>query len=172
MKTILWATLSANGNYARSSAEHPPKREALEDFAAQVRRAGNFIVGRKTFEGFQAQQQASAGPPPFAGVDIVVVTTRSLSIPGISTAVSPRAALDHLTARGHATALIAGGETLHDAFLADDLVDELVLDVAPVLEDEGLKIRLPRGARRDVRLLETKLLGGDVVQLRYGVERR
>jgi hypothetical protein len=32
MKTILWAALTANGNYAQSSPEHPPKKEALDDF--------------------------------------------------------------------------------------------------------------------------------------------
>ena len=45
MKMIMWATLSANGNYATSSAEHPPKKEALMDFANQAKVSGNFISG-------------------------------------------------------------------------------------------------------------------------------
>ena len=72
MKTILWATLTANGNYAQSSAENPPKPEALADFAAQAKTAGNFIVGRKTFEGFAAN-----GGGPFGDLDIVVTYTQS-----------------------------------------------------------------------------------------------
>lgn len=54
MKTILWATLTGNGNYAQSSPENPPKKEALGDFAAHAQAAGNFIVGRRTFEGMLA----------------------------------------------------------------------------------------------------------------------
>lgn len=27
MKTILWATLTANGNYAQSTPENPPKKK-------------------------------------------------------------------------------------------------------------------------------------------------
>jgi hypothetical protein len=54
MKTIVWATLTANGNYAQASAAHPPKPEALGDFAAHAKRVGNFIVGRRTFEAFQS----------------------------------------------------------------------------------------------------------------------
>ena len=48
MKTILWATLTANGNYAQSGPENPPKKEALEDFTAHAKAAG---IGRRSFEG-------------------------------------------------------------------------------------------------------------------------
>ena len=59
-----------------------------------------------------------------------------------------------------------------NAFLAADLVDELVLDVAPALEDEGFKLILPKGRHRPLALLETKPLGGGVVQLRYDLRAR
>lgn len=39
--------------------------------------------------------------------------------------------------------------------------------VAPVLEDAGFELELPRGAHRDMRLLETRSVGGGVVGLRY-----
>ena len=37
-----------------------PKREALDDFESQAKRAGNFIVGRRTFEAsFQITRAAT-----------------------------------------------------------------------------------------------------------------
>jgi len=171
MKTILWATLTANGNYARSTPEHPPKREALADFAANVGRTGNFIVGRRTFEEFQAQP-ARGGDQPFAQTDIVVVTTSDLQLPGVTCVKTPRAALEHLERRGHESALIAGGETLHNAFLAEDLVDELVFDIAPTFEEQGLNVVLPPGRYRELRLLGVKELGSGVVQLHYSIGQR
>jgi dihydrofolate reductase len=163
MKTILWATLSANGNYARSSADNPPRPEALRDFAQHAKAHGNFIVGRKTFEGFAAN-----GPDPnFAALDIVVVSSRPVSISGVTWACSPSVALKHLEEHGHTTALLSGGESLHNAFLADDLVDEAVFNIAPVLEGQGLSVHLPRGRHRNVILLGMKELGGGLVQLRY-----
>jgi dihydrofolate reductase len=173
MKITLWATLTANGNYARSTPAHPPKREALEDFAAQVRAHGNFIVGRQTFQEFQAQpaRSASDAGPTFAAAEIVVVST-SLRIPGGPTCVAtPEAAVAHLRERGHTTALVSGGERLHNAFLAANLVDELIVNIAPTMEDDGLRIVLPKGGHRDVTLLGTKELGGGVVQLRYALPR-
>jgi dihydrofolate reductase len=176
MKTILWATLSANGNYARASAAHPPKPEATADFAAHAAAHGNFIVGRRTFEAFQAQParagaDGGAARNPFASTTIVVVST-TVAAPNVPCAATPEAALAALQARGHTTALLAGGEMLHNAFLARDLVDELLLNVVPTLEDEGLKILLPRGHRRDVVLLGTKQLAAGIVQLHYALPPR
>lgn len=168
IKTILWATLTANGNYARATAERPPRPEALADFAAQATAAGNFIAGRRTFEAFQTDtgRKVEDAERAFAGLELVVVSGQGLSIPGITCVPGPRAALEHLAARGHKVALLGGGESLLNAFLAEGLVDELVLNISPVFEDAGLKLLLPSGTG-DLELLESRELGGGLVQLRY-----
>jgi dihydrofolate reductase len=168
MRTILWATLSANGNYARASAEHPPKPEATADFAAHALAHGNFIVGRRTFEAFQ--QQPSRGGSPFLSTTIVVVSASTLPTPGAQWAPTPAAALALVQKAGHSTAVLAGGAQLHNAFFAQDLVDELVVNIAPTLEDEGLRLQLPKAAHRELALLESKPLGGGLVQLRYALK--
>jgi len=170
MKTILWATLTANGNYARSTPSHPPKPQALADFAAQVGGCGNFVVGRHTFQQFQAQPQRSArnAAPTFASADVVVVS-RSLELAGATVVRTPQAALAYLQERGHTTVLLAGGEQLHNAFLEAGLVDELIVNIAPSLEDAGLRVVLPPGGYQELRLLGSQDLGGGVFQLRYAL---
>lgn len=166
MKTILWATLTANGNYAQSSAENPPKPEAFGDFATQAQATGNFIVGRRTFEGMQA----SGGSAP-AGLDIVVVSASIKEIPGIKVAASPQEALDYLQAKGHTKALLTGGADLHNAFLGQGLIDEVIFNIAPVLEGKGLNLLLDQNhyQYKDVQLLDFKSLGGGVIQLHYAI---
>jgi len=165
MKTILWATLSANGNYAGSSAEHPPKPEALMDFAKWAKLSGNFISGRKTFEGFRA----SGADKMFAGLDIVVVSETSAAIDGVKVVRSPIEAIQYLESKGHSISLFTGGETLHNSVLAQNLADEVVFNFAPVFENAGMNLVLPLGEYREVSLIEVKELGGGVVQMRYGV---
>jgi dihydrofolate reductase len=166
MKVTLWATLSANGNYARATPENPPRSEALADFRQQALAHGNFIVGRKTFEGFAAR-----GPnPDFRNLDIIVVSRNSLPIEGVLVANSPSAALTLLAARKHASALISGGEALHNAFLDEGLVDEMILNVAPILEGSGLNIHLPVGKHLPVQLSGCREIGGGMVQLRYALK--
>jgi len=178
MKTILWATLTANGNYAQSGPDNPPTPEALNDFAVRARAAGNFIVGRKTFEGMQdpnrvSQEEQAGDNRPFAGLDIVVMSKSIQAIPGLAIARSPQEALDHLRQKGHQTALISGGADIHNAFLGEGLVDELVFNVAPVLEGKGLNLLIDQSSYRfrHVRLLECNPLGSGVVQLRYAIDR-
>jgi dihydrofolate reductase len=167
MKTILWATLTANGNYAQSSAENPPKKEALADFATHAKSVGNFIVGRKTFEGFQT----NGGGGPFADLDIVVISKSVQEIPGVKIVGSPQEALHYLEEKGHQTALLSGGAGLHNAFLEEGLVDELIFNVAPVLEGKGLNLLIDSAnyQYKHVELLDSKSLGSGVIQLRYAV---
>jgi dihydrofolate reductase len=169
VKTILWATLTANGNYAQSGPENPPKREALDDFFTHVKATGNFIVGRRTFEGMRG----NGGPGPFADIDIVVVSKNAADIPGVKVVRSPVEALDHLKEKGHQTALISGGAAIHNSFLDQGLVDELIINVAPVLEGRGLNLVIDKEnyCSQPVQLLDFKPLGSGVVQLRYAMER-
>lgn len=169
MKTVLWAALTANGNYAQSSPEHPSKPEAFNDFVAQAKAAGNFIVGRKTFENVQAGGNANVFPT----IDIVVLSSSVKDIPGVKVVGTPQEALDYLQARGHTTALLSAGADLHNAFLSQGLVDELIIVINPVLEGKGLNILLDKDHYqfKDVQLLDFKSLGGGVVQLHYAINR-
>lgn len=169
MKTILWATLTANGNYAQSGPENPPKKEALQDFAAHAKAAGNFIVGRRTFEGMRG----NGGPGPFGEVDIVIVSKNASDIPGATVVKSPEEALNHLRQKGHQTALISGGADIHNSFLSQDLVDEVIFNVAPVMEGKGLNLLIDKDnyLYKHVELLDCRPLGGGIVQLRYAIQR-
>ncbi|MWC29178.1 dihydrofolate reductase family protein [Paenibacillus sp. MMS18-CY102] len=169
MKTILWATLTANGNYSQSSPENPPKQEALDDFFAQAQAAGNFIVGRKTFEGMRG----NGGPGPFAHIDIVVVSRSAAAIQGVKVVGSPEEALGYLKEKGYQSALISGGADIHNSFLDQNLVDEVIFNVTPVMEGKGLNLLIDTEHYqvKQVQLLDCKPLGGGVVQLRYAIDR-
>ncbi|WP_025690948.1 dihydrofolate reductase family protein [Paenibacillus zanthoxyli] len=171
MKTTLWATLTANGNYAQSSPENPPKKEALDDFAAHAIAAGNFIVGRRTFEGML--ENGGVGGGPFADLDVVVVSGNAGDLPGVTIARSPQEALNYLQQKGHQTALIGAGADLHNAFLSKGLVDEVIFNVVPVMEGKGLNLLIDKDnyQYKHVQLLDCKPLGSGVVQLRYAMDR-
>ncbi|AEI43392.1 dihydrofolate reductase family protein [Paenibacillus mucilaginosus] len=169
MKTILWAALTANGNYAQSSPENPPKPEAFADFVTQAQAAGNFMVGRRTFEALLA----GGGESALDGLDIVVVSKGAQAMPGVTVARSPQEALAFLERRGHRAALLSGGADLHNAFLEAGLVDEIIFVIAPVLEGKGLNLLIDQEkyTYKNVELLDCKPLGGGVIQLRYRVGR-
>lgn len=174
MKTVVWAALTANGNYARGSTTRIPPRQTLEDFAAHAEVAGNFISGRRTLEAFLGDPSRSVNDrsQAFASTTIVVVSRNDPGLPGVLHATSPAAALALLEQRGYTSALVGGGETLINSFLADDLVDELAFNVVPVLEDEGLHLVLPKEQYRHLRRTELRDLGDGIVHLHYVLDRR
>ncbi|GAA3242813.1 hypothetical protein GCM10017691_47190 [Pseudonocardia petroleophila] len=68
------------------------------------------------------------GARVFSGPPTLVLTLGDGGVP---------AALDELGARGVGRLLVEGGSTVHTAFLAADLVDELHVAVAPILVGGG-----------------------------------
>ncbi|MEK5393411.1 hypothetical protein NSQ59_24185 [Margalitia sp. FSL K6-0131] len=62
---------------------------------------------------------------------------------------------------------------MHNTFLGQGLVDEIIFNVAPVLECKGLNLLLDIAncQYKDVQLLDFKSLGSDVVQLHYAVDK-
>ncbi|GAA3735504.1 hypothetical protein GCM10022225_17700 [Plantactinospora mayteni] len=170
MKTILYASLTANGHVVRSGPDHEIPPEVLTDFIGQVRQHRNLVVGRRTFDLVSAGGGGGGGA--FAGVEVVVLS-RHAPAPrgGYVVVASPADALRHLADRGHHTALLGGGATTNNAFLAEDLVDECYLNVAPALTGNGGGMALPAGRHAALHLLDVRRLGGDIVQLHHRVAR-
>lgn len=71
------------------------------------------------------------------------------------------------------TTPISGGADIHNSFLGQGLVDEVIFNVAPVLEGRGLNLLIDRDNNRfkQVQLLDCKPLGGGVIQLHYSIDR-
>ncbi|MGA9762958.1 MAG: dihydrofolate reductase family protein [Gaiellaceae bacterium] len=167
MKTVLYVTLSANGLVTQADGTHPIPPEILRDFAQHVQRAGNVVVGRRTFELMAAQGASGA----MAGIATVVVTGSGLKVDGIEVAASPQEALELLERRGCETALVGGGAALDASFLALGLVDEICLNIEPVLMSKGLALESGADRAISLRLVGTATLGENVVQLRYDIDR-
>jgi riboflavin biosynthesis pyrimidine reductase len=102
-----------------------------------------------------------------AEVAYVVVTTDPAPREGAHVAATPEAALAYLAGRGFSTALVGGGAATDASFLSRGLIDELYLNVEPVLTGPGLTIPARAGATTPLTLVGTARLSPDIVQLRY-----
>jgi 5-amino-6-(5-phosphoribosylamino)uracil reductase len=87
------------------------------------------------------------------------------------------AMLDELGRRGVQRLMVEGGGTIHTQLMAQDLVDELHLAIAPLIVGQAGAPRFlrtadyPGGSTARMRLLETRVIG-DVVLLRYAPKER
>jgi dihydrofolate reductase len=162
MKTILYLTLSANGLITQADEAHTVPPEILGDFVQRIMGAGNVVIGRRTFELMGAQMAQSA----FSAIETVVVSRSPSQAQGVVFAASPREALEHLEREGFETALVGGGAELDASVLSEGLVDEIYLNLEPIVTSKGIAL----GAgddHSDLHLDETVKLSDDIVQLRY-----
>jgi riboflavin biosynthesis pyrimidine reductase len=112
---------------------------------------------------------AQGGFSGFPGVELVIVSHVPLPADSISFAASPREALQHLDQKGFDTALVGGGAQLDSAFLSQGLVDEIYLNLEPIMVNKGMMLAVGEGSGVSLQLIGTTKLGDNISQLHYRV---
>jgi dihydrofolate reductase len=111
---------------------------------------------------------AAMDPLPFGGRPVFVFTTRAMPArPGVVFwSPTPGEAMARWEQLGLSTVYLDGGRLI-SAFLAEDLVDEIVLTVVPVVLGDGLRLFHPTGRTIPLVLQGVHSWPSGMVQLRY-----
>lgn len=171
MKVTMFLASSLNGIIARPDySEDFLSREHWEGFLECAQRTGAVIWGRRTHE--RATVFNKAYLDRMWELEKIVVSRSRDFEPGEGFEVvdSPQSALALLEKRGAEEATLAGGSVLNTAFVKDQLVDEVILNIEAVIVGEGISLLAPGSA--DLRLEgnpEFRRVSDRIVQLRYSV---
>lgn len=168
MKVVAYFAISADGFIA---GEHDDvswvSKNSWDSYKKLVENARYAVVGRRTYDLMK--------PDEFIDDCRYLVLSSSHDIAKKHTDVevsdTPKQALDKLKASGHQCAAVIGGAKTFSTLMRDKLIDELFLDIEPVLLGSG--VRLFEGEVGSMTLLET-LVHADkkTVQLHYKVHRK
>lgn len=166
MKVIMYMAITPNGLIAKENDDTSwISKEEWNNYSEFVRKAGNLVVGHRTYNILTKQPEFVE----FKDVKIVVVSRQDFKTlsPNHVVAKSPKEALDLL--KDFKDVVVAGGGILNAAFMQEKLVDELYLDIEPIALGKG--ISLFRGIDFEIKLelLETKKLSQNEIQLHYRV---
>ena len=140
-------------------------------FRAFIDSVDILAMGRKTYE-----QVLTFGPWPYGDTPVIVLSRNPVSFPSsvpeivTCSSESPRALCDRLSGDGVGHIYVDGGATIQ-GFLADDLIDEIVVTVIPVVLGSGIS---PFGSpATDIKLtqLGAKVYDFGFVQMTYSVRR-
>ncbi len=136
--------------------------EEYKEFWRTAKKYGNAIYGRRTYDG---------DPVPLEGALNVIVTHHPLKDyrPYHFTDRSPREILRELEDKGYKTALVCGGGDINGLFAKEGLIDEVYLDVEPVVLGEGIPLFGKEKLKIGLKFLETNRIGTKTVQLHYKV---
>jgi dihydrofolate reductase len=170
-KVILGAGISLDGYLARPDGGidflRPPRGYSMSALFATV---DTVVFGRKTFDEAVRRGGGSYKPPARMPTYVFSKSKPAGEREGVVfTHQTPRSFVDTIRkepAGEHI--LVMGGGELARSFLRDDVVDELLIGVYPVLLGDGIPF-FPGGfPQRDFRLVESKSYEPDgFLELRY-----
>jgi dihydrofolate reductase len=130
-----------------------------------AREVGNIIVGHRTYNILTKQP----GFFDLKNVKIVVVATQPVQLVADNHKIAdnPQAAL-HLF-DDQEEVLVAGGGKLNSSFLEANLVDEMYLDVEPVIFGKGIGLFTGKDFENKLMFLGMKHITENEIQLQYKI---
>ena len=163
--------VTVNGYIAKENGDSEwTSEEDLQGFMKHSKNAGNIILGKNTF--LEASKQ---GYFPFPDSLNIVMTHQEIENKWgekvIFTTKLPKKVLQMLNEKGFETAFIAGGGTLNSSFIKEGLIDEIFLDVEPLIFGKGIPVFAADDFEYELELLEVNKLNSDTVQLHYKVKK-
>ncbi|MFZ7128342.1 MAG: dihydrofolate reductase family protein [Desulfobacterales bacterium] len=167
MKTILMMAQTLDGKIARSPNHFPDWTGKADKrlFVEVTRRAGVIIMGSSTFDTLKT---------PLPGRRLIVMTRdpsrRTNWDNAAFTREAPPAILKRLEAEGYDEVVLAGGATINGLFAAENLIDELMITVVPIVFGKGISM-FDREVSMKLDLIEFKPLGEGLVWFHYRVAR-
>lgn len=166
MKVILYMAMTVNGFIAKTDDGTEWSSEEWGSYLEKVRETGNLITGRKTYFLYDDSNFSEMGDP------LVVVLTTDMSkqnLEKVKYVSSAKDALKILEEKGFKTALVAGGSRTNTSFIKEDLVDEIYLDIEPIVYGDGIPLFSKNEKKLNLEFIESKMLNTNTIQLHYKV---
>lgn len=169
MKVILYMGISVNGYIAKEDGDSEwTSEEDLQGFYEQSKRAGNIVMGKNTY-----LAASKSGYFPFPDALNVIVSHEKIANKWGEKVVimdqKPKEIINMLGQKGFSTVFLAGGGKLNTSFATENLINEIYLDVEPLLLGKGIKVFADGDFNFDLELMETKKLNKNTIQLHYKV---
>jgi dihydrofolate reductase len=166
MKVTLYMAISVNGMIAREGDDTSwISKEEWDSYSLAVRTAGNLIVGHRTYLILTTQPEFAE----FKDVRLVVVAHSDFQTlaKNHTVAHSPSEALEQL--RDFDQVIVAGGGSLNASFIEKNLVDEIFIDIEPVIFGEGIPLFRDKKFTHNLKLVGHKKITDNEIQLHYQV---
>lgn len=166
MKVILYAAVSADGFIATKDGDSDWVSEIdTPIFEAKIKEAGCLVVGRRTFDQYHGELY------PLKGVLNIVLTTNTDRDPEDETVFvdSPKNAIEIAKEKGFGKIMVIGGGRTNGSFLKQNLIDEMFLDVHPLILGEGIKLFEAFEGNLKLSLIDRKDLSKSQTLLHYKV---
>lgn len=166
MKKILYMATTINGYIAKEKGETPWSSEEWKNFSKIIKKSKNIIIGRKTYYLMKKNKEFSKLNNP----RIIVLSKESaIKNSKITITKNPKEAIKILEKEGFKEAIIAGGSITNSSFMKEKLIDEIYLDIEPLIFGKGIKLFFEGKFEEKLKLIKIKKLSKNLIHLRYKI---
>lgn len=170
MKTILYMAITVNGKIAAHDDDTSwTSKEDWDGFRTMCNKTGNAVIGRRTYDMVKKEgTQLSDVLTVVLTHDAALLAKKSPRT--IFTDKPPKDILTMLERKGFKEALVAGGGILNSGFLKEGLIDEMYIDIEPLILGRGIPLFADGDFAPRLKLLGVKTLTNhQTIQLHYKV---
>jgi dihydrofolate reductase len=171
MKVVLYMAMSLNGNIATENGQEDflshENWKTFEKFTEEIK---CIIIGRKTYEAVKKWKDYNFDT--LNNVHKIVVSNKNLKLgKKYSLANSPREAIEIMSKKGFNEAILTGGSLLNSSFIQENLIDEIIINIEPVIMGRGLRLFSDAKFENRLNLIDIKKLSEDIIQVHYKVRK-
>ncbi|MDO8509615.1 MAG: dihydrofolate reductase family protein [bacterium] len=91
--------------------------------------------------------------------------------PSFLLANSPKDAIEKAGAMNFESAILTGGSTINSAFMAEDLIDEIMINIEPVVIGNGIPLFAESDIEKRLSFIESVRIADDILQVKYKVNK-
>lgn len=170
MKLVILMATSVDGVIGEDDSQISTDWTSPADkksFITETKKHGVIIMGNSTFK--------TIGRPLPGRLNFILTSSPEKYQDQVQPGVleffkgSPTEVAKELESRGFESAILGGGAKTNTEFIKAGLVDEIIINIHPIIFGYGLKIAEGEKLNKKLELLETKEIGDQTVQLRYKV---
>ena len=168
MKVVLNMAVTINGHIAKLDNNTDwVSEEEWNGWLKNVEEAGNLILGRKTYE----QMLKGGELEDVKEVKVVVVSRRGYKtdLPNHTVVATPQDAINQFLEED--MVVLGGGGDLNASFLKEGLVDEVYIDIEPIMFGSGIGLAYGEEFETKLKYLGIKNITDDCIQLHYKVQK-
>jgi dihydrofolate reductase len=168
MKVILYIDTTVNGMIGKEDGNSDfTSPEDAASFTAICQKAGVVVMGRKTYEVLYPNYL-----PLKEGLHIVLTKNKYMKSDNPTVSFrnqSPTDIINWLNGSGCETTVVIGGSETVSQFMKEGLINEMFVDIEPLIYGKGMPLFKPNDFEFKLKLLKTKMLSAQTIQLHYQV---
>ena len=162
--------MSLNGIIAREDGDEDFLSDAnWKSFSELAKQHGCFIAGRKAYELVQKWPDYNYSTVD-AKLKIIVSSNPDFQLESPFVKVSsPKEAIEKATTENISSAILVGGSLINSAFLSENLIDEIILNIEPAIIGKGIPVFSEKDFEKRLRFIDATKIADDILQVKYSV---